>query len=390
MAPPSPAGCARCGTILDTHYRFCPECALPVTGEGPMSTEILELRRREEAVGAKAGGAGWRRYLLPAAAASMLTFVVVLGLVLFNRPLLIRLLPSPAVRAQAVEVPHAPRWEPEWVVVPPTVFPYGDPEDHIEGEIPYTYRMSKHEVRNGLWFEYLAAERRHMASSLWQESFPKNVDGWSLDAAGDPVLSEDRHQYPVRNVSPIAIAAFCAWLTHRLGEPGWEIRMPTRLEWECAARGKEGRTYPWGEGDVVIEQRGVGGGSRPRAGISSAAYAVDDPQLASDDTSPFGVVAMGTNVSEWILMPDTYYRAPGKPEREKDGSLATDELRKDIEERQIQVAWRGGSMSSRVSTPSELAKARSAAKAWVNPTVSEPRDLKLDVGIRLVKVKSLR
>lgn len=386
MSTASPAGCARCGTILGAHYRFCPECALPVSGEGPMSTEILELRRREEAVGAKGRGAGWRRYLLPVAAASMLTFVVVLGLVLFNRPLLIRLLPAPAARAPTVEVPHAPRWEPDWVVVPPTKFPYGDPEERIEGEIPYTYRISKHEVTNELWFEYLTAERRHMASSLWQESFPRNVDGWSLDAAGNPLLSEDRFRYPVRNVSPVAIAAFCEWLTRRLGETGSEIRMPTRLEWECAARGRQGRTYPWGEEDVVVEQRGVGGGSRTRAGINSAAYKVDDPQLAADDTSPFGVVAMGTNVSEWTVMPDFYYRAPDKPERERDDFLATDELRDAIEQRQIGVAWRGGSMSIRLS---DLAKARNAAKSWVS-TLSEPRDLKLDVGIRLVKVKSAR
>src|SRR6187455_1958293 len=141
MTSASPAGCARCGTILGPNYRFCPECALPVSGGGVMSTEIAELRHRVEAASQSGRANGWTRYLMPTVVAAMLTFVVVLGLVLFNGTLLNRLLPPPGEGARPVAVPHAPRWEPKWVKIPAGTFPYGDPAEHVQGRIPYDFFM---------------------------------------------------------------------------------------------------------------------------------------------------------------------------------------------------------------------------------------------------------
>ena len=45
-------------------------------------------------------------------------------------------------------------------------------------------------------------------------------------------------------VSWFEAEAYCNWLSAELGKP---IRLPTEQEWERAARGTEGRTYPWGE-----------------------------------------------------------------------------------------------------------------------------------------------
>jgi len=47
----------------------------------------------------------------------------------------------------------------------------------------------------------------------------------------------------VVGISGEAAEAYCAWLGKRLG---LVCRLPTRLEWEKAARGVDGRAYVWG------------------------------------------------------------------------------------------------------------------------------------------------
>ncbi len=384
MSAAAPVGCARCGTILASGFRFCPECGLPVSGDGVLSTEIAELRRRVEADSAAAHDSARFRYLIPIAAAAMLVFVVVLGLVLFNRALLNRLLPeTPGGRAGA-PLPAQPRWEPLWIDVPAGRFPYDDPGDGRVAEIPYSFKISKYEVPNALWLEFLRAERGRLAD-LWQEAFPRNVDGWTQDQHGDVHLApESLRLYPVTGVSPVAIAEFCSWLTKRRNRPGEEIRIPTRLEWEFAARGNDGRVYPWGNDLLVTVPHA--GTRRTRAGIDSAPRAVDEGALANDDTSPFGVVGMGTNVSEWTLMISMDPRSPDKPDdpdREDFSAFPPVSGLRDALEQQVpwlKVAWRGASFSTDSSNPALI------PKAW-SYTPDEPRDAPVSVGIRLVLVK---
>ncbi len=382
MSAASPVGCARCGTILGAAFRFCPECGLPVSGESVLSTEIAELRRRVEADSAAARDAGWRRYMLPVAATAMFVFVVVLGLVLFNNSLLNRLFPEPGDGRSGAALPAAPRWEPEWIEVPAGEFPYDDPSQRREAEVPYTFKISKYEVRNGLWMEFLKSERPRLAG-LWQEAFPRNVEGWSQDAHGEIKLSPEwRRNYPVTGVSPVAIAEFCSWLTRRVNNRRVEIRIPTRLEWEYAARGKGGRIYPWGDGDVFIQVPHAGT-TRPRAGLGSAPLQVDDEQLAVEDSSAFGVVGMGTNVSEWTLMLGMDERWPDRPEEPDREDFSAfppvAALREALEQKQIEVAWRGASFLSEPKNPALV------PRAWTYRN-SEVRVSKVDIGIRLVKI----
>jgi hypothetical protein len=49
---------------------------------------------------------------------------------------------------------------------------------------------------------------------------------------------------PRTNVDWYEAVAFSRWLSKQLG---YEVRLPTELEWERAARGRDGREYPWGK-----------------------------------------------------------------------------------------------------------------------------------------------
>ncbi|NJL58407.1 MAG: formylglycine-generating enzyme family protein [Desulfobacteraceae bacterium] len=53
--------------------------------------------------------------------------------------------------------------------------------------------------------------------------------------------------HPVVLVSWDDAVAYCRWLTEKLKDRGWKIRLPTEAEWEYAARGMDGRIYAWGD-----------------------------------------------------------------------------------------------------------------------------------------------
>ena len=117
-------------------------------------------------------------------------------------------------------------------------------------------------------------------------------------------------EHPVVNVSWHDANAYCGWLREQTGQP---FRLPTEAEWERAARGTDGRLYPWG---ADFEHWRCNTAENNRRDTSPLNMYVPS------GVSPDGLQDMAGNVYEWtgsILKPYPYDPADGREDPSGEG-----------------------------------------------------------------------
>ena len=178
----------------------------------------------------------------------------------------------------------------EWVVIPSSNFIMGSTEAEMqtalaeckatrgdcqewlfEGDMPQEtifvnqFEITRYEVTNALYNQCVAAGNCEPAkTNITDSNIPYHPDFFA-DAN------------PVVGVTATDASIFCRWVGGRL---------PTRAEWEKAARGIDGRQFPWGN---TFDPAKANFSSTHPAPVGSY----------PDGASPYGVMDMAGNVLEW-------------------------------------------------------------------------------------------
>lgn len=144
----------------------------------------------------------------------------------------------------------------------------------LEDERPHhrvtldAFQMDQHEVTTAQYGAFLRATGR-TAPWLWETV--------------RPVIHSDR---PVIGVDWHDADAYCRWKGKRL---------PTEAEWEKAARGVDGRLYPWGNQAPTSDVANFAIGAR-----FSYSQVLMPVQSYESGKSPYGLYQMAGNVGEWV------------------------------------------------------------------------------------------
>ncbi len=163
------------------------------------------------------------------------------------------------------------------VSVPGGLFNLGAEDLTAEDRPVHQVRLSpfwiaKYPVTNSQYRRFLEANPGYRKPAFWGEE--------SFSSGNRPVVG----------VSWEDAVAYCNWSG---------LMLPTEAQWEAAARGTDGRRYPWGSEDPTPEHANFGALAGHTTPVGS--YPAG--------TGPYGTLDMTGNVCEWcadVLDPDAY------------------------------------------------------------------------------------
>jgi len=177
--------------------------------------------------------------------------------------------------------------------VPAVAREFDIPEDWLWKACPQhvvqlaPFEIGRFPVTNGEWACFLERSGGGEVPANWSGARP----------------APESANHPVWGVSCEGALAYCAWLSR---ETGLRYRLPTEAEWERAARGRDGRAYPFGESfdPHLANTREAGVGETTPVGAFPSGI------------SPCGALDMAGNVEEYT---GSLYRLyPGSPAHDPD------------------------------------------------------------------------
>ena len=188
-----------------------------------------------------------------------------------------------------LEVPEVSKVPENMVLIRKGPFLYG--EDRVHAEIPNDVYMDIYPVTNDQYNEFMLANG-YGTQNYWSE------EGWAWkqeNHVNRPHYWADSKwniaDHPVVGVSYYEAEAYAKWAGKRL---------PTEQEWERAARGTDGREYPWGNAFDKTTCNSYESGIGATTPVTKYAKGI----------SPSGCFDMAGNVWEWGA--SWYEQSPGR------------------------------------------------------------------------------